>query len=79
MSEGELPGTPAYAPTLGTLAVDTERDELGTVMGWDGELLTLRALVSGTEWQTRYFRLADANDELRARVAEANAAGRWGR
>ncbi|WP_329317702.1 hypothetical protein [Streptomyces sp. NBC_01262] len=65
------------APSLGTLAVDTDRDRVGVVTGWDGRQVTLRPLAGGQEWQASAFRPADANDELRARVAEANAAGRW--
>jgi hypothetical protein len=66
-----------YAPSLGTLVVDTDRDRVGVVTGWDGRQVTLRPPVGGQEWQVSAFRPADANDELRARVAEANAAGRW--
>lgn len=66
-----------YAPSLGTLAVDTDRDRVGVVTGWDGRQVTLRPAAGGEEWQASAFRPADANDELRARVAEANAAGRW--
>jgi len=66
-----------YAPSLGTLAVDTDRDRVGVVTGWDGRQATLRAPAGGEEWQASAFRPANANDELRARVAEANAAGRW--
>jgi hypothetical protein len=72
---------PEYAPTLGALVVDTDQDRVGTVTGWDGRRVTLRppAPGGGPEWKAAAFRPADANDELRARVAEANAAGQWGR
>ena len=69
--------TSEYAPTLGALVLDTDLDRVGVVTGWDGRQATLRPPGGGEEWQSSAFRAADTNDELRARVAEANAAGRW--
>ena len=65
---------------VGTLARDTKVNRVGRVMGAENGRLYLRDVNGGREWEAEPgdVRRADANDELRARVAEANAAGRWG-
>lgn len=66
---------------VGTLVLDTRTARLGRVMAAQNGRLYLRAVSGGREWEAEpeEVRRADANEELRARVAEANAAGRWGR
>ena len=68
-------------PEAGALVRDTTRDRVGVVMGRHAGRVYLRPRGGGVEWTARAEELAgaDENDELRARVAELNAAKGWGR
>lgn len=77
MSAGE-PSDPPYVPREGELTTDARTGRVGTVTGWDGALLTLKA-PDGDEWQTASFRRPTTGERLVPRVAEANRDSRWGR
>lgn len=68
-------------PDVGALVLDAKRDRVGVVMDRQGGRVYLRPPQGGREWEAALedVRPARAADELRARVAEINAAGRWGR
>jgi hypothetical protein len=68
-------------PNVGSLVLDEKRDRVGVVMDRQGGRVYLRPPQGGREWEAapEDVRPARAGDELRARVAEINAAGRWGR
>ena len=68
------------APEVGELALDTERDRVGVVMGHEGPYVQLRPPGGGREWDAdpAKIRPADVADELRFRVGEQNAPRRWG-
>ena len=68
-------------PTAGELAYDSGSDRVGVVMEVKQTYALLRPPGGGLEWDVRLCHLhpADRADELRARVAELNAARRWGR
>jgi hypothetical protein len=68
-------------PDVGSLVLDAKRDRVGVVMDRQGGRVYLRPPQGGLEWEAAEedVRAARAGDELRARVAEINAAGRWGR
>jgi hypothetical protein len=68
-------------PDVGSLVLDAKRDRVGVVMDRQGGRVYLRPPQGGREWEAapEDVRPAKARDELRARVAEINAAGRWGR
>ncbi|MDT3397099.1 hypothetical protein RKE29_10645 [Streptomyces sp. B1866] len=70
---------PDYVPGLGELVADTGHDRIGVAWGWDGEKLTLREPAGPETWNTTEFRQATKGEELRARVAQANADSRWRR
>lgn len=46
----DLDRHPAEWPTVGALAVDTQRDRIGVVMGQVGNKLQLRPPGGGREW-----------------------------
>ncbi|MCT9083127.1 hypothetical protein [Streptomyces fulvoviolaceus] len=59
----------AKPPTVGALAVDTQRDRIGVVMGHVGARLQLRPPGGGREWDAdpQHVRPAEpSNDEPRA-------------
>ena len=64
----------------GTLVHDKRRDRVGVVMDRRHGRLQLRPAAGGCEWDARPedVEIADRGDELRSRVAELNAASRWG-
>lgn len=68
-------------PDIGALVLDVKRDLVGVVMDRQGGRVYLRPPHGGREWEAdpEDVRPARAGDELRARVAEINAAGRWRR
>jgi hypothetical protein len=68
-------------PEVGALALDVKRDRVGVVMARQGGRVFLRPPQGGREWEAlpEDVRPAQLLDELRARVAEVNAHGRWGR
>lgn len=72
MTEQQAAATP---PEVGSLVVDTRNDRVGIVMGSVGPCVQLRPPAGGTEWDVPPHRLRPANtaDELRAKVAVANA------
>ncbi len=68
-------------PAVGELAYDSRADRVGVVMEVKRTYALLRPPGGGLEWdvQPEHLHPADRMDELRARVAELNAASRWGR
>lgn len=77
------PATAAVAQVLavGELGYDSGADRVGVVMEVKTTCALLRPCGGGCEWEVPLGCLhpADHVDELRARVAELNAASRWGR
>ncbi|MBC2873622.1 MULTISPECIES: hypothetical protein [Streptomyces] len=67
-----------WIPQLLELVLDTDRDELGVVVGWDCDTRrpTLRPVAGGRTWRPARYRRADAMDRLRARVIRQNREGR---
>jgi len=67
-------------PSVGELAYDGRSDRVGLVMELKAAYVLLRPPGGGREWDVPlgYVHPADQADELRARVAELNAASRWG-
>ncbi|WP_127357424.1 hypothetical protein [Actinacidiphila soli] len=63
-----------FVPPVGTLAVDTRRDEVGEVRGHVGPYVQLRPVDGGCEWDARPedLRPLSAAETLSRRVAEAN-------
>ncbi|GAA2725934.1 MULTISPECIES: hypothetical protein [Streptomyces] len=68
-------------PEVGSLVLDTARNRIGEVMRAAGERVLLRAPGTGREWEALSPALCPATlaDELRSKVAEANARSRQGR
>ena len=68
-------------PAVGSLVLDAKQDRVGVVMDRQGGRVYLRPPQGGREWEAapEDVRPARAGDELRARVAEINAAGTWGK
>ncbi|MCT9081109.1 hypothetical protein [Streptomyces fulvoviolaceus] len=56
---------PAEWPTVGALAVDTQRDRVGVVMGHVGTKLQLRPPDGGREWdaEPQHVRPAEPSEE----------------
>lgn len=77
MSAGKS-SDPSYVPREGELTTDALTGRVGTVTGWDGSLLTLKA-PNGEEWTTGSFRRPTARERQVPRVAEANRLSSWGR
>ena len=73
----EEPSEPSYVPREGELTTDARTGRVGTVTGWDGSLLTLRA-PNGDEWQTTSFRRPTTRERLVPRITEANKDSCWG-
>ncbi|MFF0058653.1 hypothetical protein ACFYRI_30115 [Streptomyces microflavus] len=70
---------PPDLPALGTLLVDTSRNNrVGEFRGGAGCYWSLRPMGGGTEWEVepRHVRLALPIEQLRARTARANARSR---
>ncbi len=67
-------------PTVGDLGYDSRSDRVGVVMEVKQTFALLRPCGGGREWDVPLSCLHPAGhaDELRARVAELNAASRWG-
>lgn len=69
-------------PGIGTIVVDAQTGKLGQVMGHEGPRLQLRPPQGGREWEAFPSRVrpANASDELRTKVADANHRSRqeWG-
>ena len=67
-------------PAVGELAYDSRGDRVGVVMEVKAAYALLRPPGGGCEWDVPlgYLYAADQADRLRARVAERNAASRWG-
>jgi hypothetical protein len=73
-------------PRVGTLMRDTKRDRVGVVMGELAGLIYLRPVGGGIEWDACASDLeradghaqAEARAQLRARLAEMNAASSGG-
>ncbi|MFJ8495013.1 hypothetical protein ACIRBZ_42780 [Streptomyces sp. NPDC094038] len=62
-------------PSAGTLVIDTERDQLGYVMGREGPYVQLRPVAGGREWDADPAHVRRATDEERLRaVAERTRA-----
>ncbi|WP_240152027.1 hypothetical protein [Streptomyces mobaraensis] len=79
--EGCLDGSvdpDAWAPEPLELVVDTERDQVGVVVGRDAGTgrITLRPPEGGRVWHPSKCRRANAMDRLRARVIQQNREGR---
>ncbi|RPK65311.1 hypothetical protein EES43_08400 [Streptomyces sp. ADI96-02] len=71
--------SPAPSPALGTLMVDTSRDNrVGEFRGVAGFYWSLRPVGGGIEWEVepRYVRPALLMEQLRARTARLNARSR---
>jgi hypothetical protein len=68
-------------PGVGALVLDMRQDRVGVVMDRQNDRVFLRPPQGGPEWEAAAedVRPARAGDQLRARVAEINAAGRWGK
>ncbi|MBC2875528.1 hypothetical protein H7K43_10720 [Streptomyces sp. TYQ1024] len=68
----------AWIPQPLELVVDTERDQVGVVVGRDAGTgrITLRPPEGGRVWHPATYRRADAMDRLRARVIQRNREGR---
>lgn len=64
-------------PEVGTLALDAKTDRVGHVMGHEGPYVQMRPPHGGREWdaQPEDVRPAGTQEQLRARVAEANTNG----
>jgi hypothetical protein len=64
---------------VGTLALDTARDQVGEVRGHVGPYVQLRPEDGGLEWDARpeNVRPLSAGESLAARVAAANRRSRW--
>ena len=76
-------GETSTVPRVGELAYDCRSDRVGQVMELRTAYALLRPPGGGREWDVPlgYVHSADRADELRARVAELNAASRssrWG-
>lgn len=54
----------------GALVVDTERNELGYVIGHEGPYVQLRPLAGGREWDADPARVRRADDEERLRAVQ---------
>ncbi|MEV4431723.1 hypothetical protein [Streptomyces sp. NPDC049585] len=69
------------APEVGELVLDTTRNRIGEVMQTSAEQVLLRAPGTGRVWEALPQALCPATlaDELRSKVAEANARSRQGR
>lgn len=67
------------ALVVGRLARDTKRDRVGTVMEIEPERVWLRPPGGGREWEAEReaVRPLSVSEELSAKVAAANANGRW--
>jgi hypothetical protein len=65
---------------VGTLAVDTRRDEVGEVRGHVGPYVQLRPVEGGCEWDARPedVRPVSAAESLSRRVSDANRRSRRG-
>ncbi|UBI35765.1 MULTISPECIES: hypothetical protein [Streptomyces] len=79
--EGDVGGRvdpDAWIPQPLELVVDTERDQVGVVVGRDAGTgrITLRPPEGGRVWHPATYRRADAMDRLRARVIQRNREGR---
>ncbi|MDX6351983.1 MAG: hypothetical protein QOF84_6773 [Streptomyces sp.] len=61
-------------PPVGTLAMDTRRNEIGEVRGHVGPYVQLRPVDGGCEWDARpeNIRPLSAAETLSAKVAQAN-------
>ncbi|WP_223771646.1 hypothetical protein [Streptomyces huiliensis] len=68
----------AWVPQPLELVVDTERDQVGVVVGRDAGTgrITLRPPEGGRVWHPAKCRRANAMDRLRARVIQQNREGR---
>ncbi|MFD4262225.1 hypothetical protein ACFWR9_32500 [Streptomyces sp. NPDC058534] len=67
----------------GALAVDTQRDRLGYVMGYEGPYVQLRPVAGGREWDADPARVRPATDEerlwsVRERTRALNSASSGG-
>lgn len=60
--------------TVGSQAVDTKRNEVGDVMGFEGGRIQLRPLRGGTEWDAcpEHVRPATFHEVLSAKVKATN-------
>ena len=75
----------ADSPGVGSLMRDVKKDRVGVVMGELAGLVYLRPVGGGVEWSSRWAELEplepaeqQAHAQLRARVAEMNAASSGG-
>ncbi|OON76749.1 hypothetical protein [Streptomyces tsukubensis] len=66
------PDDPRRFPT-NALVVDLRSGRLGRIMGHVGPYAQLRAPGGGREWDVDAVRLADADERLRASIAERPA------
>ncbi|MBJ7903395.1 hypothetical protein IF655_08780 [Streptomyces sp. DSM 110735] len=57
-------------PPEGSLAIDTERDKLGYVMGHVGPYVRLRPLAGGREWDADPAHVRRATDAERLRAVQ---------
>ncbi|MEV3932892.1 hypothetical protein [Streptomyces sp. NPDC049944] len=74
--------TPEEQPE-GALVVDTQRDRLGYVMGYDGPYVQLRPVTGGCEWDAGPDRVRRATDDerrkaIRERTRALNSASSGG-
>ncbi|WP_223268321.1 hypothetical protein [Streptosporangium nondiastaticum] len=68
-------------PAVGTFVVDKRGERLAQVVAAEARTLRLREPAGGgTEWAAEppFLRPATESERLRAKVAEANRASRWG-
>lgn len=68
-------------PETGAVVLDTAQDRVGVVMFMRAGMVYLRPGGGGEPWIAQPGDVCPASptDELRARVADANARRRWGR
>jgi hypothetical protein len=71
----------AEIPETGSVVLDTARNRVGVVMYLRAGMVHLRPGGGGEPWTARLDDVCPASptDELRTRVAEANARQKWGR
>ncbi len=79
-SSAQLDAAAVQVPAVGELAYDSRSDRVGRVMEVKVAYVLLRPPEGGREWGVPlgHVHSPDQADELRARVAELNAASRWG-
>ncbi|MBZ4321099.1 hypothetical protein [Streptomyces huiliensis] len=67
-------------PAIGSYVADIERNKIGQVMAGDQDLIQLRPVDGGLEWDAKpnTVRPATLEEVLSAKVKAANNRPRWG-